>query len=188
MPAPFPTPAPRPSSPEPPPGLEPVLSPPALSAVDRPAVVGTALSLRGAPYRNGGTDPSGFDCSGFVAYVFAQQGLYMPRTVSEQYAQGHAGRAGLGRSRRPRVLQHGGSWRIPRRHRHLSGRVRPRPQLQRCRPGRVTERALLVLPLGRDAADPLVRSSPPAAVFARIFVRPSRPPSTRRITVSRCKH
>jgi cell wall-associated NlpC family hydrolase len=52
-------------------------------------VVGTALSLRGAPYRNGGSDPSGFDCSGFVAYVFAQQGLYMPRTVSEQYAQGH---------------------------------------------------------------------------------------------------
>jgi cell wall-associated NlpC family hydrolase len=51
-------------------------------------VVGTALSLRGAPYRNGGGDPSGFDCSGFVAYVFAQQGLYMPRTVSEQYAQG----------------------------------------------------------------------------------------------------
>jgi cell wall-associated NlpC family hydrolase len=51
-------------------------------------VVGTALSLRGAPYRNGGSDPSGFDCSGFVAYVFAQQGLYMPRTVSEQYAQG----------------------------------------------------------------------------------------------------
>jgi cell wall-associated NlpC family hydrolase len=56
--------------------------------MDRPAVVGTALSLRGAPYRNGGSDPSGFDCSGFVAYVFAQQGLYMPRTVTEQYAQG----------------------------------------------------------------------------------------------------
>ena len=52
-------------------------------------LVGTALSLRGAPYRNGGSDPSGFDCSGFVAYVFAQQGLYLPRTVSEQYEQGH---------------------------------------------------------------------------------------------------
>ena len=83
VPAPFPTPAPRPPSPEPPPGPEPALSP-----VDRPAVVGTALSLRGAPYRNGGSDPSGFDCSGFVSYVFAQQGLYMPRTVAEQYAQG----------------------------------------------------------------------------------------------------
>jgi cell wall-associated NlpC family hydrolase len=85
VPHPFPTPAPRPAPPEPP------LSPePALSPADRPAVVGTALSLRGAPYRNGGSDPSGFDCSGFVAYVFSQQGLYMPRTVSEQYAQGQA--------------------------------------------------------------------------------------------------
>jgi cell wall-associated NlpC family hydrolase len=83
VPAPFPTPAPRPPSPEPPPGPEPALSP-----ADRPAVVGTALSLRGAPYRNGGSDPSGFDCSGFVSYVFAQQGLYMPRTVAEQYALG----------------------------------------------------------------------------------------------------
>ena len=83
VPAPFPTPAPRPASPEPPPTLEPPVVP-----IDAPAVVGTALSLRGAPYRNGGSDPSGFDCSGFVAYVFAQQGLYVPRTVSEQYAQG----------------------------------------------------------------------------------------------------
>jgi peptidoglycan DL-endopeptidase CwlO len=79
VPAPFPTPGPAVSRPEPP--LEPM---------DRPAVVGTALSLRGAPYRNGGTDPSGFDCSGFVAYVFAQQGVYMPRTVSEQFSQGQA--------------------------------------------------------------------------------------------------
>ena len=79
VPAPFPTPGPRPSDPT-----------PSLAPIDRPAVVGTALSLRGAPYRNGGGDPSGFDCSGFVAYVFAQQGLYLPRTVSEQYSQGQA--------------------------------------------------------------------------------------------------
>jgi len=51
-------------------------------------LVGTALSLRGTPYRDGGTDPSGFDCSGFVAYVFAQQGQFVPRTVSEQYRTG----------------------------------------------------------------------------------------------------
>ena len=52
------------------------------------AVVSTALSLRGAPYRDGGGDPGGFDCSGFVAYVFAQQGLFVPRTVADQFALG----------------------------------------------------------------------------------------------------
>jgi len=78
VPAPFPTPEPR----HPSPGVEPQ------GSVDHPAVVGTALSLRGAPYRDGGSDPSGFDCSGFVSYVFAQQGIYVPRTVSGQYAQG----------------------------------------------------------------------------------------------------
>jgi cell wall-associated NlpC family hydrolase len=85
VPAPFPTPGPRRASPEPPVTLEQPVVP-----IDAPAVVGTALSLRGAPYRNGGSDPSGFDCSGFVAYVFAQQGLYVPRTVTEQYAQGQS--------------------------------------------------------------------------------------------------
>ena len=53
------------------------------------AVAGTALSLRGAPYKNGGMDPSGFDCSGFVEYVFAQNGLKLPRTVTEQFHAGH---------------------------------------------------------------------------------------------------
>ena len=47
-------------------------------------VVETALGLRGVPYRAGGSSPSGFDCSGFVQYVFAQHGIALPREVREQ--------------------------------------------------------------------------------------------------------
>ena len=53
------------------------------------ALSGTALSLRGAPYRNGGIDPvGGFDCSGFVKYVYEQNGVNMPREVREQFRVG----------------------------------------------------------------------------------------------------
>jgi cell wall-associated NlpC family hydrolase len=54
-----------------------------------PGLIATALALRGTPYLNGGVEPSrGFDCSGFVQWVFAQHGTVLPREVREQYDEG----------------------------------------------------------------------------------------------------
>ena len=52
------------------------------------SIVGSALDLRGSPYRNGGTDPAGFDCSGFTRYVFGRFGLELPREVEDQFRVG----------------------------------------------------------------------------------------------------
>ena len=56
--------------------------------IDVDALTGDALALRGRPYRSGGSDPSGFDCSGFTQYVFGQHGIVLPRDVREQFALG----------------------------------------------------------------------------------------------------
>jgi cell wall-associated NlpC family hydrolase len=59
-------------------------------ATPRPAgaVLQTALGLVGTPYREGGSDARGFDCSGFVQFVFARHGLRLPRTVASQFREG----------------------------------------------------------------------------------------------------
>lgn len=53
-------------------------------------VVAVALQYRGVPYRYGGADPSGFDCSGFVMFVYAQFGISLPHSVSGSAAVGTA--------------------------------------------------------------------------------------------------
>ena len=86
-----PRPRPFPGAPPPP---ETTASPSGASVVVPPvpvassAIIDTAMKLRGVPYRNGGSDPSGFDCSGFVQWVFARNGVLLPREVRDQYGTG----------------------------------------------------------------------------------------------------
>ena len=51
-------------------------------------VVATSMQYIGVPYVFGGTSPAGFDCSGYVRYVFAQAGISLPRMADEQYYMG----------------------------------------------------------------------------------------------------
>ena len=51
-------------------------------------ILDVARQYIGTPYVWGGSSPSGFDCSGFTQYVFAQLGIDIPRTTDAQRGAG----------------------------------------------------------------------------------------------------
>src|SRR6186713_2385615 len=52
------------------------------------AIVTPARAYTGPAYRSGGTSPGGFDCSGFVQYLYGQMGIALPRTAESQFDVG----------------------------------------------------------------------------------------------------
>ncbi|MCX8122948.1 MAG: C40 family peptidase [Spirochaetes bacterium] len=55
----------------------------------RKQIINTATQYIGTPYRHGGTTPTGFDCSGYVYFVYKKNGILIPRSTQQQYLKGH---------------------------------------------------------------------------------------------------
>jgi cell wall-associated NlpC family hydrolase len=55
-----------------------------LSIQEREALTEYAKYFKGGRYIWGGTTPTGFDCSGYVQYLYKKQGINLPRTALEQ--------------------------------------------------------------------------------------------------------
>lgn len=57
---------------------------PAAGADSGATIAARAQGLVGTPYRFGGSDDRGFDCSGLAVYVYQTVGIAIPRTAAEQ--------------------------------------------------------------------------------------------------------
>jgi cell wall-associated NlpC family hydrolase len=51
-------------------------------------LVKTASQYRGVPYKFGGVDVNGFDCSGYTYFVFQKHNITLPRTADVQFNAG----------------------------------------------------------------------------------------------------
>nr|WP_236777567.1 NlpC/P60 family protein [Arthrobacter crystallopoietes] len=60
------------------------IEPASVSTASTSGIVATAKSMVGTPYVWGGTSTSGWDCSGFVQWVYAQHGIDLPRVTTAQ--------------------------------------------------------------------------------------------------------
>lgn len=61
-----------------------------LRSGDPDAIARLAIQQSGAPYMAGGNTPAGWDCSGFVQWVYLQAGIRLPRTSGAQATVGQA--------------------------------------------------------------------------------------------------
>lgn len=56
----------------------------AIEASQRQNILSTAKRFIGSKYKYGGNKPNGFDCSGFVEYVYSKNSIEVPRVCKEQ--------------------------------------------------------------------------------------------------------